>query len=361
MISFKDGRVPVLVATDIAARGLDVQNVTHVINYDLPNSAEIYTHRIGRTGRAGRGGRAITLVEPRDKEDFVAIEKHINVEIPEWDPKVARSTTAKSVDTKLAEAKAEADDAAASAESSAAPTAAPTNGDADDKPAGRTRRKRGVQAEEVTDEVTGEVTDDVAEPVAQEVAETAEDSEPGDEAWIEAESVETDDADEDAVLDDDVLGDDDVDVAAGEIAIPLDSDNGTVEAAEVDDVAEDDASPAAQEEAVEAVKSEDKELRRPRHVKPNQEVLDGDFSLVIVNGGASSGVAPADVIEMVTGKSGLTGSDVRRVRVLSRFSLFQVPTDKATEVVGSIDGASLGGASVSADAVVREAPAGVTD
>ena len=84
MIAFKDNRVPVLVATDIAARGLDVQNVTHVINYDLPNSAEIYTHRIGRTGRAGRGGRAITLVEPRDKEDFKAIEKHINVEIPEW-------------------------------------------------------------------------------------------------------------------------------------------------------------------------------------------------------------------------------------------------------------------------------------
>ncbi|MGH2959866.1 MAG: DEAD/DEAH box helicase, partial [Solirubrobacterales bacterium] len=89
MIAFKDNRVPVLVATDIAARGLDVQNVTHVINYDLPNSAEIYTHRIGRTGRAGRGGRAITLVESRDKEDFKAIEKHINVEVPEWTPKGA--------------------------------------------------------------------------------------------------------------------------------------------------------------------------------------------------------------------------------------------------------------------------------
>ncbi|MFY9469671.1 MAG: DEAD/DEAH box helicase, partial [Solirubrobacterales bacterium] len=93
MISFKEGRVPVLVATDIAARGLDVENVTHVINYDLPNSAEIYTHRIGRTGRAGRGGRAITLVEPKDKEDVAAIEKHINVEITHWTPEVAGKTT----------------------------------------------------------------------------------------------------------------------------------------------------------------------------------------------------------------------------------------------------------------------------
>ena len=51
-----------LVATDIAARGLDIEHVTHVINYDVPNSSEIYVHRIGRTGRVGRTGRAITFV-----------------------------------------------------------------------------------------------------------------------------------------------------------------------------------------------------------------------------------------------------------------------------------------------------------
>ncbi|MBJ7348874.1 MAG: DbpA RNA binding domain-containing protein, partial [Thermoleophilaceae bacterium] len=84
MISFKDGRVPMLVATDIAARGLDVEKVTHVVNYDLPNSAEIYTHRIGRTGRVGRSGRAITLIDPRDRSDLEAIEKHIGVELKVW-------------------------------------------------------------------------------------------------------------------------------------------------------------------------------------------------------------------------------------------------------------------------------------
>ena len=61
MISFKEHKTPLLVATDIAARGLDIEHVTHVINYDLPNNPEIYVHRIGRTGRVGRTGRAITF------------------------------------------------------------------------------------------------------------------------------------------------------------------------------------------------------------------------------------------------------------------------------------------------------------
>ena len=62
MISFKEHKTPLLVATDIAARGLDIEHVTHVINYDMPNNPEIYVHRIGRTGRVGRTGRAITFV-----------------------------------------------------------------------------------------------------------------------------------------------------------------------------------------------------------------------------------------------------------------------------------------------------------
>ena len=61
MISFKDGRVPFLVATDVAARGLDISGVSHVINFDVPTSPDVYVHRIGRTGRVGRSGRAITF------------------------------------------------------------------------------------------------------------------------------------------------------------------------------------------------------------------------------------------------------------------------------------------------------------
>ena len=74
MISFKDGRLPLLVATDVAARGLDISGISHVINYDVPTSPDVYVHRIGRTGRVGRSGRAITFYEPRQRREIQAIE-----------------------------------------------------------------------------------------------------------------------------------------------------------------------------------------------------------------------------------------------------------------------------------------------
>ncbi len=86
MLSFKGGRVPILVATDVAARGLDISTVTHVVNYDVPTSPDVYVHRIGRTGRVGRSGRAITFVEPRQEGELEAIEKHIGAGISPWSP-----------------------------------------------------------------------------------------------------------------------------------------------------------------------------------------------------------------------------------------------------------------------------------
>jgi ATP-dependent RNA helicase DeaD len=84
MISFKDERVKILVATDVAARGLDISTVTHIVNFDVPTSPDVYVHRIGRTGRVGRSGRAITFVEPRQARDLAAIEKHANTHISPW-------------------------------------------------------------------------------------------------------------------------------------------------------------------------------------------------------------------------------------------------------------------------------------
>jgi ATP-dependent RNA helicase DeaD len=84
MISFKDGRTPLLVATDVAARGLDISTVSHVINFDVPTSPDVYVHRIGRTGRIGRSGRAITLYEPRQQRDIEAIERHAGVKLAPW-------------------------------------------------------------------------------------------------------------------------------------------------------------------------------------------------------------------------------------------------------------------------------------
>ena len=79
---FKDGRYQVLVATDIAARGLDVDSITHVINYDIPDTADAYIHRIGRTGRMQRNGDAITLVTPDDAAMVRTLEKIIGQPLP---------------------------------------------------------------------------------------------------------------------------------------------------------------------------------------------------------------------------------------------------------------------------------------
>ena len=86
MLAFKEHKLPLLVATDVAARGLDIEHVTHVINYDLPNSTEIYVHRIGRTGRVGRTGRAITFVTPKQRAEIPRIEREARTVIGEWEP-----------------------------------------------------------------------------------------------------------------------------------------------------------------------------------------------------------------------------------------------------------------------------------
>src|SRR5213079_1826693 len=84
MLSFKAGRLPVLVATDVAARGLDIAAVTHIVNFDVPTSPDVYVHRIGRTGRVGRSGRAITFAEPRQRRELEAIERHAKTKISPW-------------------------------------------------------------------------------------------------------------------------------------------------------------------------------------------------------------------------------------------------------------------------------------
>ena len=79
---FKSGQVRVMVATDIAARGLDIPLLPHVINFELPNVPEDYVHRIGRTGRAGASGEAISLVSHDEKEYVRGIEKLLKQELP---------------------------------------------------------------------------------------------------------------------------------------------------------------------------------------------------------------------------------------------------------------------------------------
>ena len=81
MRKFRSGNLAILVATDVAARGLDITNISHVINYSVPDYPERYVHRIGRTGRAGKSGKAITLVTPREKRQLKLIEKAARTKI----------------------------------------------------------------------------------------------------------------------------------------------------------------------------------------------------------------------------------------------------------------------------------------
>src|SRR6185437_13395293 len=94
---FRKGELPLLVASDVAARGLDIPEVSHVFNFDVPHHPDDYVHRIGRTGRAGRSGSAITIVAPIDQKSVTAIEKLIGQTIP-WagDPPAASDHTEES-------------------------------------------------------------------------------------------------------------------------------------------------------------------------------------------------------------------------------------------------------------------------
>lgn len=81
MLKFRANHIDILVATDILARGIDIDDITMVVNYDVPHEAEDYVHRIGRTARAGAGGEAVTLVSPREQQKFGSIEKFLGYEV----------------------------------------------------------------------------------------------------------------------------------------------------------------------------------------------------------------------------------------------------------------------------------------
>lgn len=130
---FKSGDINVIVASDVAARGLDIPGVSHVFNYDVPHHAEDYVHRIGRTGRAGRTGTAYTLVLPDDAENLADVEKLIGQKVPVW---------GESKSPAPAPAPAKNRPEAAPAAPQPAPQAASQDSSEDEAPA-RRRRTRG--------------------------------------------------------------------------------------------------------------------------------------------------------------------------------------------------------------------------
>lgn len=119
---FRNGELRILVASDVAARGLDVPSVSHVFNFDVPSHAEDYVHRIGRTGRAGRDGKAMMICTPRDEKNFDAIERLIQKEIPRVENPVKAPAKAAAKTAASSPAKAES---TAKRASTAKPKAAP--------------------------------------------------------------------------------------------------------------------------------------------------------------------------------------------------------------------------------------------
>jgi ATP-dependent RNA helicase RhlE len=99
LLNFRDGNIQVLVATDIAARGIDIPAISHVINYDIPSDPESYVHRIGRTARAGRQGVAISFCNPIDVKLLQAVEKVINFTIPVDDSHKSQSKQSRNTHT----------------------------------------------------------------------------------------------------------------------------------------------------------------------------------------------------------------------------------------------------------------------
>ncbi|AUN95589.1 DEAD/DEAH box helicase [Pseudazoarcus pumilus] len=154
--AFKSGRLRVLVATDVAARGLDVDDLPLVINFELPHTAEDYVHRIGRTGRAGRSGNAISLVCAEEKGRLAEIQKLIGLDIPQevvpgFDPEPdydevgTHKRKHRDAAPRASAAKATAPTPAA-APAAAAPTAAPRRSGGDARPT-RGRRDKRVAAD----------------------------------------------------------------------------------------------------------------------------------------------------------------------------------------------------------------------
>ena len=82
---FRDKSIQLLIATDVAARGIDVTGITHVINYELPDDVEVYTHRSGRTGRAGKSGISVSIVTPKETYRLRQIERMVNTRVHKMD------------------------------------------------------------------------------------------------------------------------------------------------------------------------------------------------------------------------------------------------------------------------------------
>ncbi len=166
---FRNGTIRLLVASDVAARGLDIPDVSHIFNFDPPTHAEDYVHRIGRTGRAGKEGAAFTLVTPEDRKYIESIEKMLETTIPVHDldaeKEPAKAETAESEPAEKETAKEEAPASAASGDEDEGETKSRRRGSR----GGRSRKKKTDDAQPAAEASAPEEAEaEKPEPVAEE-------------------------------------------------------------------------------------------------------------------------------------------------------------------------------------------------
>ena len=300
MIAFKGERERLVVATDIAARGLDISGVTHVFNYDPPNSPDVYVHRIGRTGRVGRSGRAITMITAKQKDDLAAIERHAKTEIVEWAP--GKQTEAAKAAAAKPQLEAKARGGVPEPEPSREPepeAAAPEPPVAPPEPPRPATKRRGG--------LLGRLKPDPApssEPLPSLGRRPAAEKAPE-----------------------------------------------PVAAAPEPPKAEEPVAPAP--ETPPAPEPEPRETRRPRHTKPRRPLDAGATSKLLIGAGRIHGLEPADVIAAIVDNSHLDGEDVRNVRILERFAVAEVPADRAGEVVEKVSGKAARGVTLELEVAGR--------
>jgi ATP-dependent RNA helicase DeaD len=307
MIAFKGGREKLLVATDIAARGLDISGVSHVINYDLPNSPEVYVHRIGRTGRIGREGTAITLVTPKQERDLDAIRKHANTEIEEW-----------------SEAKRGSRNGGGATHASMGSASTPTEGE--DLGGGRGRGGQSGERPRVK-------VEDV-EPVAA----TAEDAAAEAPAAVEGDAAEARPPRRRSRR------------VGGGPRETREPQPATAEPPAAETAGTPEREPARPRAAIKA--AERREARRPRHTKPRRE-REGTVKL-LVGAGRSQGLEPADIVAAIVDGSHLEGEDIHNVRLLERFAFVEVPAARAQEVVDKVNGSDARGVKLRLEVAPRQ-------
>jgi len=290
MALFRSKKADVLIATDVAARGLDIEHLSHVVNYDVPASPEAYLHRIGRTGRAGRGGTAITLAEPREHRLLRAIEGFTRARIDVGTVPTVADLRARQLDLTRASL--------------------------------RERLLAGNldQVRVVVESLSGEfdLVDIAAAAVSMAHAAAAGEG-------------------------------DDQDIPAIAIAPVLERSGRAGEAGRAGKAGKTGRTGTAGWEGGPKGKHHDKRPRLVKHEKerrPGRVEDDGPMARLFLGAGRKAGIRPGDLVGAITGEAGLTSRSVGAIEIADNFSLVDVPESLADNIIAALKATTIRGKKV---------------